>query len=60
MKYHVATASGKWVGGFMVRKADLDAHLEDMRDIATLWKEPLVATRLDGPRRGDTHRIEPR
>jgi len=60
MRYHLATKSGRWVGGFMVHRAQLVEHVEELREQATAWGEPLIATRLDGPRRGDTIRIEPR
>ena len=44
----------------MVHRAQLVEHVEELREQATAWGEPLIATRLDGPRRGDTIRIEPR
>ena len=44
----------------MVHKAQLAEHVEELREQATTWGEPLIATRLDGPRRGDTIRIDPR
>ena len=59
MKYHVATQSGKWVGGFIVRKYQLAEHLKEMRFYASHWGQPLVATRLDGKRKGDTILILP-
>jgi hypothetical protein len=60
MKYHLSLRSGKWIGGFMVSKAHLADHLDDLRDVASTWKAPLVATRLDGKRRGDRIDILPR
>ena len=60
MRFHLATQGGRWIGGFMVHKAQLAEQVDELREQATSWGEPLIATRLDGPRRGDTIQIDPR
>ena len=60
MKYHLATQTGQWVGGFQVQRAQLAAQVEELRDIATMYAQPLIATRLDKVRRGEQIVILPR
>lgn len=61
MKYHLALASGRWIGGMTCRRDTLHEQLDALREIATAWKEPVVATRLGkhGRRKPEVHRIEP-
>ena len=63
MRFHLATKSGRWVGGFQCRRDNLSEQLDELRDIAQLWSEPLVATRLDRRRsrnQAETYEILPR
>lgn len=59
MKFTVRTQSGQWIGGFMCRRSNLAETLDELRDVASLWDEPLIARRLD---RGidEQHTVQPR
>lgn len=61
MKFHVAKPDGGWVGGFYCRADGLAEELDRLRDIARLWKSPLVVTRLDnrGGKKGTVYTVEP-
>jgi len=57
---HTDTQDGTWVGGFTTLRADLPDMLEELRERATEWKQPFIATRLDKRGRGQKIVIEPR
>lgn len=60
MKYTLCLNDGTWIGGFQVQRAQLLEQLDELRDRATEWQQPLIATRLDKVGRGQQHIIEPR
>ena len=60
MKFHLALKSGKWIGGLMTRKSKLPEAIEEIRDVAAMWKEPIVMTRVGKVKRGETILVEPR
>jgi hypothetical protein len=61
VKYSLALADGKWIGGFSVRRKELLAgELDALREVAASWGQDIIATRVDGPRHGATVVIHPR
>ena len=57
LKFTLQTESGRWVGGFMVGRKDVEQQLIDLRAMAALWKEPLVAIRVGKLANGERHVI---
>lgn len=60
MKFTTTLKDGTWIGGFMVRRSELNEMLDEMRDRATVWHQPLIATRIDKVGRGEQYIIKPR
>ncbi len=60
MKFTTTLQDGTWIGGFVVRRDQLAEQLDELRDRASEWKQPIVATRIDKVGRGQRYVVEPR
>lgn len=59
MKFSLSLEDGTWIGGFMARRDNIHEVLEELREQADGWKQPLIATRVDNVKRGQRLIIQP-
>lgn len=59
MKFITFAPDGKWIGGFMCRRHNLQEMLDELRDIASTYKGSLRVVRQDRGIR-EQYVVEPR
>lgn len=59
MKFTLHLKDGRWIGGFECDPRDVEHQLYDLHTLATMWKQPVVATRVDRDVKHEVHVVGP-